>query len=457
MNRLLAAFWEFAGEAVPEVDVVNGEGVFASSLAVGELALGAVAAASSAAAGLASERGAPRPACSVDGAKVGASFQSDRHFRLDGRPAEAFAPLSGFWRTTDGWARTHANYPHHRARLLAALALPETADPEALSARLRRISVSEAEGRVLDAGGLCVAVRSVAAWRQHPQAAAIDRLPLVAWQRLGEAPRRRLGAMPSAPLLPAAGLRVLDLTRVIAGPVATRTLALLGAEVLRVDPPRLEEIAWQHLDTGMGKRSTLLDLGEASGRERFEGLLADADVVVLSYRPGALDRLGLAPDDLVRRRPGLVVATLSAWGPEGPFGGTRGFDSIVQAATGIAMVESSDGVTPGKLPAQALDHATGYLLAAAVLRAVALQVRDGASYLVQAHLARTAHWLLAHPCERTDVPRAVNGVLRERRGDAGLLRYPAPAVELDGGPKDWTTVAGRWGADAPEWRAERSG
>ncbi|MDA8290162.1 MAG: CoA transferase [Actinomycetota bacterium] len=457
MNRLLAAFWELAGEAVPEVDVVNGEGVLASSLAVGELALGAVAAASSAAAGLASARGSRRPACRVDGAKVRASFQSDRHFRLDGRPAEAFAPLSGFWRTGDGWVRTHANYPHHRARLLAALALPETAGPEALSARLRRSSASEAEGRVLGAGGLCVAVRSVAAWRQHPQAAAIDRLPLVAWQCLGEAPRRRLGAMPSAPLLPAAGLRVLDLTRVIAGPVATRTLALLGAEVLRVDSPRLEEIAWQHLDTGMGKRSTLLDLGEASGRERFEGLLADADVVALGYRPGSLDRLGLAPDDLVRRRPGLVVATLSAWGLEGPFGGQRGFDSIVQAATGIAMVESNDGVTPGKLPAQALDHATGYLLAAAVLRAVALQVRDGASYLVQAHLARTAHWVLAHPCERTDVPRAVNGVLLERRGDAGLLRYPAPAVELDGGPKDWRTVAERWGADAPEWRAERSG
>lgn len=455
MNRILAAFWELAGETVPTVEVRDGEGIFSSSLAVGELALGSVAAASSAAAELASARGAPRSSCRVDGAKVRASFQSDQLLRLDGRPAAAFAPLSGFWQTGDGWVRTHANYPHHRERLLASLELPKTADPEAFSARLLRCSAIEAEGRVLDAGGVCAAVRSEAAWRQHPQAAAIDRLPLVGWQRLEETPRRRLGALPSAPLLPAAGLRVLDLTRVIAGPVATRTLALLGADVLRVDSPRLGEIAWQHLDTGMGKRSTLLDLGEATARERLERLLADADVVVLGYRPGVLDRFGLAPDALVRRRPGLVVATLSAWGPEGPFGGQRGFDSIVQAATGIAMAESNDGETPGKLPAQALDHATGYLLAAAVLRAVALQVRDGGSYHVQAHLARTAHWLLAHPCERTGHLREVGDVLHERRGKAGLLRYPAPAIELDGGPKDWATVAGRWGADAPAWRSER--
>ena len=179
---------------------------------------------------------------------------------------------------------------------------------------------------------------------------------------------------------------MLDLTRVIAGPVATRTLAHLGADVLRLDTPRLPEIAEQYLDTGMGKRSALLDLG--TQRETFDALLATADVVVTGYRSRALDRLGLAPERLAERRPGLVVASLDAWGGVGPWGDRRGFDSIVQAATGIALTESADGLTPGALPAQALDHATGYLLAAGVLTAVARQLDDGAAIHVHAHLAR---------------------------------------------------------------------
>ncbi len=185
---------------------------------------------------------------------------------------------------------------------------------------------------------------------------------------------------------------MLDLTRVIAGPVATRTLALLGADVLRLDPPHLPELSWQHLDTGMGKRSALLDL--RTDRARFEALLAEADVVVVGYRPGTLDRYGLDPARLAERRPGLVVATLSAWGPVGPWG-------------------------------------------AAVLRAVAGQLGSGGSVHVSAHLARTAHWLLAHPADRSgDLPE-VEPLLRERTTVSGLLRYAPPAVQLDGGPDDW--------------------
>lgn len=455
VNRLLDSFWQLAGQHTPPVEIDNDEGVLPSTLATGELALGAVSAASSAAAELAEARGHPRPACRIDGRKVSASFRSDQLFRLDGRAVEGFAPLSGFWPTDDGWVRTHANYPHHRQRLLAAVELPEGAGPAELSAVLMGLSAIEAEERVLDAGGLCVAVRSTPQWRRHPHAAFVDRLPLVGWRRLVDAPRRSLPSLPALPLLPAAGLRVLDLTRVIAGPVATRTLALLGADVLRVDSPRLPEIAWQHLDTGMGKRSTLLDLDEPTDHEAVERLLEGADVVVLGYRAGALGRLGLDPDSLAARRPGLVVATLSAWGPEGPWGGYRGFDSIVQAATGIAMAESPDGETPGKLPAQALDHATGYLLAAAVLHAVTLQLDGGGSYHVQAHLARTAHWLLAHPAEQAaewadELPDSEDA-LRQRQGKAGLLRYPAPAVELEGAPEDWGEVGRPWGTDAPAW------
>lgn len=448
---LLEAFWTLAGEPTPPVSLVARDDVLPSSLDTTGLALGAVASAATAAGGLAEARGVPRPSCLVDGRRVSAAFRSDQLFRLDGRPVRGFAPLSGFWRAADGWVRTHANYPHHRARLLAALDLPEAATADDLATALGRVGMHEAEERVAGAGGLCVAVRSQATWRAHPHAGAVDALPLLGCRLLADAPRRHLPDPPTAPLRPAGGLRVLDLTRVIAGPVATRTLALLGAEVLRLDPPDHPEIAWQHLDTGMGKRSALLDLRTPAGRRRFDELVGDADVVVAGYRPEALAHLGLDPARLAERRPGLVVATLSAWGPSGPWGGRRGFDSLVQAVTGIALAESPDGETPGRLPAQALDHATGYLLAAGILHALARQVRDGGSYHVEAHLARTAHFLLGAPAGRPGRLPSTDGVLRERPSASGVLAYPAPALRVGDSPEDWDEVGRPFGGDPPSF------
>jgi hypothetical protein len=271
------------------------------------------------------------------------------------------------------------------------------------------------------------------------------------------------------PALPMAGLRVLDLTRVIAGPVATRTLALLGADVLRVDDPGLAELASQHLDNGMGKRSTLLDLREPADRAVFDRLLETADAVVTGYRRGALDAFGLAADTLAARRPGLVIATLDAWGPTGPWRGLRGFDSIVQAATGISRLTSVDGTGPGALPAQALDHASGYLLAAGVLIALNRQVERGGTWHVHAHLARTAHALLelgddlgddsgpgdgrpdARPYEQPDL----EDCLHEQPTPGGVLRYPLPAFTVPARPFDYPSVGGAWGTDAPIWRDRR--
>ncbi|NEA42700.1 hypothetical protein G3I42_26225, partial [Streptomyces sp. SID11385] len=223
----------------------------------------------------------------------------------------------------------------------------------------------------------------------------MEALPLLSAGRIDDAPVRVFTAPGGG--LPLAGVRVLDLTRVLAGPVATRTLALLGADVLRIDPPGMPELADQQADTGLGKRSALLDLADCAGLRRFEELLAEADVVVTGYRPGALERFGLTPDGLAARRPGLVLAQVSAWGRSGPWGQRRGFDSLVQVATGIAAIEANREGRPGALPVQALDHGTGYLLAAGVLRALTEQTRTGGSRLVRLALARTAAWLLTGP------------------------------------------------------------
>ncbi|WP_257234567.1 CoA transferase [Streptomyces sp. JV178] len=480
----LASAWAALGgepRLLPRVSTVVREGALPARLPVRELARACVGVCALAAAELGARRAGLTevPRVRVDDGAVATAFVSERHLLIDGRAPVAFAPLSRFWRTADGWVRTHANYPHHRDRLLSALGLPE-GNAAAVGAALAERSSLEIEETVYAAGGLAVALRTPEQWAAHDQAAAVTAGPLVEHDRTDTAharvtpPSEALDAAAvaavsassgGAPLSPAAGVRVLDLTRVIAGPVATRTLALLGADVLRVDPPGTPELPDQHIDTGFGKRSTALDLTRAVDRRDFEELLAGADVVVTGYRPGALDRFGLSPQALLARRPGLVVAQLSAWGPYGPWAGRRGFDSLVQVATGIAVVEGS-AERPGALPAQALDHGTGYLLAAAVLRSLTEGAADGHGRVVTLSLARTAAWLLEGAERRGEGLRGearragggggeafdgAEGRLAERDSPVGRLRYALPPVSFEGGPGDWARPPGPWGADEARW------
>ncbi|WP_329574636.1 CoA transferase [Streptomyces sp. NBC_01361] len=433
-------------------------GALPARLPVIDLARACVGACSLAAAELAARRaGGPLPRVVLDDGALATAFVSERHLLIDGRATVNFAPLSRFWRTADGWLRTHANYPHHRARLLAALGLGDDASVERVAALFAERSAAEIEETVYAAGGLAVALRTMEEWAAHPQGEAVAGRPLLDRERLDDAAPRSLSPLTGDPLLPASGLRVLDLTRVTGGPVATRTLALFGADVLRVDAPQLPEDPEAHADTGFGKRSTRLDLTGAADRRAFDDLLAGADVVVTGYRPGALDRFGLAPEALASRRPGLVVAQLSAWGAYGPWGERRGFDSVVQVATGIAAVEGS-GERPGALPAQALDHGTGYLLAAAVLRAVTEQLDEGGTRALRLALARTAHWLtreLQHrPTAATETYDAEDPArwLTETDSPAGRLRHALPPAGFAGGPVNWARPSGLWGTDSPEWR-----
>ncbi|WP_459546203.1 CoA transferase [Nocardia sp. X0981] len=370
--------------------------------------------------------------------RIAASFTSDRLLRIDSAPAGGFADLSGFFPTFDGWVRTHANYPHHRARLLAALDLPTDAPIELAEAQMAMIRAADLEELAAARGAIAVRVRDEAQWRAGPQAGAAASGPLVA---LVERSDRRRYSLPvsGTPHQPLQGVRVLDLTRVIAGPVATRALALLGAEVLRVDPPGLPEIPWQYADTCQGKRSALLDLRAAGAQ--WEGLLDHADVLVTGYRPGALEQLGLTG------RPGLIHGRISAWGFTGPWAGRRGFDSIVQAATGIAVVEGASAV-PGALPAQALDHASGYLLAAGLVDALAARRVDGYGRDVRVSLARTATWLLSergrtpdHPAPAT--PGAHTTVTHDRIVTAApalaeFPDYPFPAPDYGRAQPSWS-------------------
>lgn len=429
--------WQALGEETTALGLLrsrSGEVPLDAVTPVGPLVHDAVAAASLSAALLAARtHGSAAPRVDLDPARIATAVTSEKHYRWRGEPMNAWAELSGFWPTADGWVRTHANYPHHRRRLLAALDLPDDTSGDDLLRALHSRSALDVEERVAEHGGVAVAVRRESEWREHPHAAFVDAQPLVSAARIAEAPPRAAEE----------GFRVLDLTRVIAGPVATRTLALWGADVLRVDPPGLPEPEWQHLDTGAGKRSTVLDAASAE----FARLLESADVVVTGYRPGSLDRWGLDPAAIAEHNPGVIVASLSAWGTDGPWGDRRGFDSIVQAATGIAWHESADGERPGALPAQALDHSAGYLLAAAITTALRRRADEGGSWHAAVSLARVAHELLGSPRIHRTRHVAFSPVVAEY----GELVIAAPAAHFDGSPTVWREPPVAWGSSAPEW------
>ena len=396
--------------------------ILGSPLLVGRFAIDCVSEALLAACELAEARGLPRPTASLDTSHVEAAFTSERHARIAGRAPELFSPYSTWLRTADGWLRSHGNYAQHRAALLRALEL-DREDVELMRAAASRRRALELEEAVFAAGGCAAALRDRAAWDASPQGAAL------AGRGLMDVDPGPPGVPPLRPLapgeLPAAGVRVLDLTRVIAGPVATRMLAALGADVLRIDAPGSSEIAIQAIDTGPGKRSAFL----AVGSPQFDALLEQADALVHGYRPGALEARGLNAEG----HPHLVTASLSAWGEDGPWGRFRGFDSLVQSATGIA-VECGDA-QPGALPAQALDHGTGYLIAAAVLRGLAERICEGRPTHNRFALARTAAYLQDLPRERTQETAPVDATpYLARFGDVTLVNPPG---ELDGRPLRW--------------------
>ncbi|MGO4187581.1 CoA transferase [Pseudarthrobacter sp. TAF60_1] len=422
------------------------------------LALGAVQAAATALNALTAAPGR----YAVSAGSTAASFDSLGHLRIAGKKAEGFAALSGFRPTSDGWIRLHANYPHHAARLMAALS---AATPPDVDQALLRMTSLGAEEAITAHNGVAAAVRRRGDWLATPMHAAAGAGP---WIRISRPPEqsgrpeqsRRGVAFPSwkpspDPRRPLAGLKVLDLTRVIAGPTATRLLGALGADVLRVDPPHLPELTDAFIDSGFDKRSAVADLRNPAALETVRGLVDSADVVVTGYRDGGLDRFGLGAESLMSARPGLVVVTLSAWGDGGPWNGRRGFDSLVQAACGIAAKyghTAGNGWMPGALPVQALDHATGYGLAAAALALLAERRSSGNGGVARLSLARTAEELLRLP----DV-RVAGGSLPEPdfhvlQGPYGKLRFVGPPILADGVPLGYAAGPVLYGSSQLRWR-----
>lgn len=412
------------------------------------LSVAAVAAAASAANSLADARGSSWRSFVASGL-VGASFGSIGRLRINDEPVDEWGAVSGFYPTRDGWIRLHGNYPHHAQVIKDTL---QAADRSAIAAATTQWDASTLETTLRSAGGIAGALRTPEVWRAHPhhRAAIADR-PLVAVDPPTGAGR----PLRTSASLPLHGFRVLDLTRVIAGPTAARFLGALGADVLRIDNPTRPELLDQHLDTGFAKRTAQLDLTDGQQLRIAQRLAAAADVILTGYRPGALARFGLDRPTLLAEHPHLVVVELSAWGDSGPWGAERGFDSIVQSVSGIATTYAAADGTPGALPVQALDHATGYLMAAAAMRLLARRPQEGGASARLA-LARTADWLLQHPAPALEAAPGSDGPecplwLASAASPYGNLEYVRPPIFADGVPLDFPSAPRRYGQDPPEW------
>ena len=424
---------------------------------VGALAQATIAASGLAAAEYRRLRTGRRQHVTVEMRRALASFRSERYLRIDDGPPPALRdPVMGFYATRDGrWIQLHTNFPHHLEGVLKVLGCAN--DRAAVAEAIRGWDGATLDQTLADAGLCAALIRTPGEWAALDQAKAIAGLPLFEIERIGDAPvepPREAGAE-----RPLAGVRVLDLSRIIAGPVAGRALAQHGAEVLMVNGPHLPNIAPLVIDNGRGKRSAVIDLRDAAGRETLTGLVSGADVFLQAYRPGALTARGFGPEELARVRPGIVYVSVCAYGHTGPWAARRGFDSLVQSASGIAFTEreAAGWDEPKHLPCQALDHATGYLAAFGAMAALARRATDGGSWHVRVSLAQTGRWLqsfglLPDGWKAPDVSiDDVRDCLGTVQSEFGRVLGVLPAERLEETPARFDLPPARIGAHEAKW------
>ena len=454
---VLVELWSDAGldeEALEDVAFTGNEPVLPSSFAVGTAAQASIGAAALAAAELWRLRSGLRQQVSVEMRDAAIEFRSERYLRVDGKDLDDHHdPIAGLYRCGDGrWARLHTNLPHHRDGLLQLLGCNH--DKAAVQRALERWPAEKLETTAAEAGLVVTACRSFAEWDAHAQGRAVASLPLFSVEQIGDAPPLKLASAQR----PLSGIKVLELTHVIAGPVSGRVLAGHGADVLLITAAHRPAMLPLVIDTGRGKLSAQIDLREPSGRQKLAGLIGEADVFIQGYRPGALAAHGFGPKQVAKLRPGIVYASLSAYGHAGPWALRRGFDSLVQTASGLNLAEAEafGSSEPRALPAQALDHATGYLLAFAIMTALRRRAEQGGSWQVRVSLAQTGQWL--RQLGRIDGMQCrdpgfadVRDRLHGTASSFGRLTAVRHAAEMSETPPHWARESVPLGTHAPAW------
>ncbi len=454
----LCALWQSADgnpEALKSISLTGTEPVLPSSFCMGTAAQASIGAATLAASQLWQLRNNANQQAHVDMRHAAAEFRSERYLLVDGKPApDLWDAIAGNYQTQDNrWVRLHTNFPAHRDGLLAILKCDHTR--QAVQKALLGWNAQAIEDEANARGILATMMRSREEWRTHEQGRALGRMPVFTIVKTGDAPPQHLQSA-SRPL---SNIRVLDFTRVIAGPVCGRTLAAHGADVMRITAEHLPFMAPLMIDNGRGKLSAFLDLRTKQDTSKLVELVGQSDVFVQGYRPGAIASHGFSPEDLAGIRPGIVTASLSAYGHQGPWANRRGFDSLVQMSTGINKEEAdAAGVSgPKVLPCQALDHAAGYILSFATMMALHRQATIGGSWHVETSLAQAGRWIETlgrlkngldyHDPDRNDI----EDLTESSPSGFGEISTVKHAGILTNSPAFWSRPSMPLGSHPPQW------
>ncbi len=450
-------------ERARAVEITGGaDPVLPTPFRIGAAGAAALAATGLAAADLWELRTGRRQEVGVDLRQAVASLRSGHYLQVNGTKVrnERNAVMGMYPAKNGQWSYIHANFPNHRAAALRVLGCEE--NREAVRRAVAQWDALQLEEAIIAAGGAGGMVRSMAEWAQHPQAAAIASLPLLEIVKIGDSPPERL---PEGDR-PLSGIRVLDLTRVLAGPTCARTLAEHGADVLKITAPHIAARDDQEYDTGHGKLSARLDLRQPADLDTLKGLVRQADVFSQGYRPGTLDNRGLSPEELAKLRPGLVYVSLCAFSHMGPWASRRGFDTVVQNVSGITTRQGElfPGAEPGPqfYPVSAIDYLTGYLMAFGAMVALARRAKEGGSWLVRISLAQTGRWLVGLGEVPEDAARKAHQEFPQSDLDrwsiesdapAGRLRHLGPTVQLSETKPYWARPSVPLGYNQPAWPA----
>jgi crotonobetainyl-CoA:carnitine CoA-transferase CaiB-like acyl-CoA transferase len=401
-----------------------------------------------------------RQKISIDTRQATASLRSGNYLKLNGEViSNERNAVMGFYPTKDGrWSYVHANFANHRAAALKVLGVPE--DYAAVRKAVAKWNALDLEEAIIAAKGAGGMVRTLDEWRQHPQGKAVAALPLMEIVKIGDAPPQQLPAGDR----PLSGIRVVDVTRVIAGPTCARTLAEHGAEVLKIAGEHLPHLGRQEYDTGHGKLSAWLDLRDEKQKEILRGLIKDAHIFSQGYRPGTLADRGFSPEALAKLRPGIVVVSLCAFSHAGPWASRRGFDTVIQSVSGITWRQGE--VFPGKepgpqfYPVSAIDFLTGYLMAFGAMNALARRAREGGSWLVRISLAQVGRWLVEHgqvpeaelkKAQKEFTPEELARWSMTSNVPEGKLQHLGPTLRMSETPPRWVRPTVPLGHHKPEW------
>ncbi len=434
-----------------EIDISGEDPVLSTRFLMGSAGAAALGAVGLATSDLWRVRGGGRQDVSIDTRRGAAALRATHYLQIPNQGGGMFGSLlSGFHRTRDdGWIQLHCEFPHFQDGVREVLGIANDTDAPAAVADWDGFELEDA----LAARGLpAFVMRDNTEWAAHPQGKAVSELPLLEIIRIGDAPPQPLPIGEQ----PLSGIRVLDLTRVIAGPMTGRTLAEHGADVLRISAAHLPYLEQLVVESGFGKRNAHTDLRTEQGRDILKGLIADADVFSQSYRPGTLAARGFSPEEVAALRPGIVYVSLNAWSHAGPWAERRGYDSLVQCATGIA--HEHGGGTPQHLPGQALDYLSGYLGAFGAMVALQRRAREGGSWLVRLSLAQTAHWLKS--LGRADAPGGLDltnedvaDLIQQTDTAWGRVTHLGPVLQMSATPPRWTRPPSPLGSHDAAWLA----